>query len=172
MKNFIIKNSKKENKVLGNKSIKKEEKLNIDSKGNLVSKNSQDKEDAKIKEKLVDLKNTFGFLCLIKDVRAFNLFEDCGFGGMSLYVNMMDNGNSDLNRVNGIYFYKENNYALKLKDGKLTWIDLWKAIDELVKLNGNTEEFIIDSFEIRESAGNRFYVKPIIGFNVVVDCGW
>jgi hypothetical protein len=56
-----------------------------------------------------------------------------------------------------------------LAHGKLSWIDLWKAIDEVVKLNGNNEEFIIDAFEVKESGRNRFYVKAVIGFKEVVD---
>ena len=154
MKKNIAKSAKSTNKVLVNKLIKKDGKLNINEL---------------IVEKLIELKKAFGFLCLIKDVRAINLFENCGFGGKTLYLNLKDKSVREIDSVNGIYFYKENNYCLKLAHGKLSWIDLWKAIDELVKLNGNSEEFIIDALEVKESGRNKFYVKAVIGFKEVVD---
>jgi len=162
MKKSVEKSAKSTNKVLVNKLIKKDGKLNINTEGNLVIENVKKIEDEIIVEKLIELKKTFGFLCLIKDVRAINLFEDCGFGGKTLYLNLKDLGDREVRSVNGIYFYKENNYCLKMAHGKLSWIDLWKAIDEVVKLNGNNEEFIIESFEVKESGRNRFYVKAIL----------
>ena len=169
MKKSNVKNAKSASKVLVSKVIKNEGKLNINTDGNLVIENVKKIEEELIVEKLIELKKAFGFLCLIKDVRAINLFEDCGFGGKSLYLNVKDLGDREVRSVNGIYFYKENNYCLKLAHGKLSWIDLWKAIDEVVKLNGNNEEFIIDAFEVKESGRNRFYVKAVIGFKEVVD---
>jgi len=169
MKKSNVKNTKSASKVLVSKVIKNEGKLNINTDGNLVIENVKKIEDELIIEKLIELKKAFGFLCLVKDVRAINLFEDCGFGGKTLYLNLKDLGDREVRSVNGIYFYKENNYCLKLAHGKLSWIDLWKAIDEVVKLNGNNEEFIIDAFEVKESGRNRFYVKAVIGFKEVVD---
>lgn len=163
MKNTNKKSAKSTNKVLVNKLIKKDGKLNINTEGNLVIENVKKIEDEIIVEKLIELKKAFGFLCLIKDVRAINLFEDCGFGGKTLYLNLAERWfEGRVDHVNGIYFYKENNYCLKMAHGKLSWIDLWKAIDELVKLNGNNEEFIIEAFEVKESGRNRFYVKAIL----------
>ena len=169
MKKSNVKNTKSASKVLVSKVIKNEGKLNINTDGNLVIENVKKIEEELIVEKLIELKKAFGFLCLVKDVRAINLFEDCGFGGKTLYLNLKDLGDREVRSVNGIYFYKENNYCLKLAHGKLSWIDLWKAIDEVVKLNGNNEEFIIDAFEVKESGRNRFYVKAVIGFKEVVD---
>jgi hypothetical protein len=169
MKKSNVKNVKSASKVLVSKVIKNEGKLNINTDGNLVIENVKKIEEELIVEKLIELKKAFGFLCLIKDVRAINLFEDCGFGGKTLYLNLKDLGDREVRSVNGIYFYKENNYCLKLAHGKLSWIDLWKAIDEVVKLNGNNEEFIIDAFEVKESGRNRFYVKAVVGFKEVVD---
>ena len=169
MKKSNVKNVKSASKVLVSKVIKNEGKLNINTDGNLVIENVKKIEDELIIEKLIELKKAFGFLCLIKDVRAINLFEDCGFGGKTLYLNLKDLGDREVRSVNGIYFYKENNYCLKMAHGKLSWIDLWKAIDEVVKLNGNNEEFIIDAFEVKESGRNRFYVKAVVGFKEVVD---
>ena len=169
MKKSVVKSAKSTNKVLVNKLIKKDGKLNINTEGNLVIENVKKIEDELIVEKLIELKKAFGFLCLIKDVRAINLFENCGFGGKTLYLNLKDKSVREIDSVNGIYFYKENNYCLKLAHGKLSWIDLWKAIDELVKLNGNSEEFIIDALEVKESGRNKFYVKAVIGFKEVVD---
>lgn len=169
MKKNNVKSAKSASKVLVSKVIKNEGKLNINTDGNLVIENVKKIEEELIIEKLIELKKAFGFLCLIKDVRAINLFEDCNYGGKTLYLNLKDLGDREVRNVNGIYFYKENNYCLKMAHGKLSWIDLWKAIDEVVKLNGNNEEFIIDSFEVKESGSNRFYVKAVIGFKEVVD---
>jgi hypothetical protein len=172
MKNSNKKNSAKStNKVIVNKVIKSVGKLNVDAKGNLVIENVKKIEDELIVEKLIELKKAFGFLCLIKDVRAINLFDDCGFGGKTLYLNLKDLSDREVISVNGIYFYKDNNYCLKITHGKLSWIDLWKAIDEVVKLNGNNDEFIIDSFEVKESGNSRFYVKAVVGFKEVDDFG-
>lgn len=169
MKKNTVKSAKSTNKVLVNKVIKNEGKLNVNAKGSLVIENVKKIEDELIVEKLIELKKAFGFLCLIKDVRAVNLFDDCGFGGKTLYLNLKDLSDREVSSVNGIYFYKENNYCLRLSHGKLSWIDLWKAIDEVLKLNGNNEEFIIDSFEVKESGRNRSYVKVVVDFKEVED---
>lgn len=171
MKKSNLKSAKSTNKVLVSKVIKNNGMLNVDAKGNLVIENVKKIEDELIVEKLIELKKAFGFLCLIKDVRSINLFDDCGFGGKTLYLNLKDVSDREVLSVNGIYFYKENNYCLKLSHGKLSWIDLWKAIDEVVKLNGNNEEFIIDSFEVKESGNSRFYVKAVIGYKEVDNFG-
>jgi hypothetical protein len=84
------KSAKSTNKVLVNKLIKKDGKLNINTEGNLVIENVKKIEDELIIEKLIELKKAFGFLCLIKDLRAINLFEDCGYGGKTLYLNLKD----------------------------------------------------------------------------------
>ena len=164
------KSAKSTNKVLVKKVIKNDGGLSIDTKGNLVIKNVKKIEDELILEKLVDLKSTFGFLSLIKDVRAINLFEDCGFGGKMLYINMKDKSKNGIESVNGYYFYKGNNYGVKLSTGKVSWMDLWKTIEELVRLNGDTEEFIIDTFEVKESSKDKFYVRAVINFKVVDVC--
>ena len=49
-------------------------------------------------------------------------------------------------------------------------MDLWKTIEELVRLNGDTEEFIVDTFEVKESSKDKFYVRAVINFKVVDVC--
>ena len=146
-----------------NNLLKNNGKLIIEENGNLIIKNDN-------LSKLKEYKNMFGFLCLIKDERAIDVLSDCGFGGKSIYLNLKDNSDVSLGLVNNYFLYKENNYRLKLDNGKISWLDLWKAIDEIVKLNGNKEEFVISNFEVKESSSNRFYVKPNIEveeFNLV-----
>jgi hypothetical protein len=138
-----------------NNLLKSYGKLTVSDSGDLIIGNDN-------LNKLNEYKNMFGFLCLIKDERAIDVFSDCGFGGKSIYLNLKDNKCNQLELVNNYFLYKENNYRLKLDNGKVSWLDLWKAIDEIVKLNGNTEEFIISKFEVKESSNNRFYVKPVV----------
>jgi hypothetical protein len=166
MKNTNKKSAKSTNKVLVNKLIKKDGKLNINTEGNLVIENVKKIEDELIVEKLIELKKAFGFLCLIKDVRAINLFEDCGYGGKTLYLNLKDLNYYHAQGVNGHYYYKGNNYALVLKAGKVSWMDLWKTIEALVRLSTDGEEFIIDTFEVRESSKHKLYVEDIVNFKV------
>ena len=111
--------------------------------------------------KMYEYKYMFEFITLIKDPRAKDVFSDCGFGGMNLYINIY-NTVSKVNIVNGFELFTENNYGLRLRYGKVSWLDLWKAIDEIVKLNGNIEEFVISNFIIKESAKNKTYVKLIL----------
>ena len=167
MKKNIAKSAKSTNKVLVNKLIKKDGKLNINNEGNLVIENVKKIEDEIILEKLIGLKESFGFLCLIKDPRAINLFEDCGFGGKTLYLSMKDKSERETSYVNSIRFYKENNYCLKLGEGYVRWINLWKALDEIIRLNGNVDDYLIESFEVKESGNGRFYVKPVIALKEV-----
>jgi len=87
-----------------------------------------------------------------------------------IYINMKDKSNKGIESVNGHYFYKGNNYGVKLKAGKVSWMDLWKTIEELVRLNGDTEDFIIDAFEVKESSKDKFYVRAIINFKVADAC--
>ena len=69
-----------------------------------------------------------------------------------------------------MYYFKENNYCLKLSYGKLSWIDLWKAIDEIVKLNGESVDYIIDAFEVKDSSrSSNSYVKVITNYVVKVE---
>lgn len=166
MKNTNKKSAKSTNKVLVSKVIKNEGKLNINTDGNLVIENVKKIEDELIVEKLIELKKAFGFLCLIKDVRAINLFDDCGYGGKTLYLNLKDLNYYDADSVNGHYYYKGNNYALVLKAGKVSWMDLWKTIEALVRLSGDREEFIVDTFEVRESSKHKLYVEDIVNFKV------
>ena len=169
MKKNTVKSVKSTNKVLVKKLIKNNGKLNVNNEGNLVIENVKQIEDELILEKLMEYKKTFGFKCLIKDLRAVNLFDDCGFGNKTLYINLADQGLREVYSVNKIFFYKENNYCLKLNYGKLSWIDLWKAIDELVKYNGNILDYIIDSFEVKESGRNKSYVKAIVAHKPSLD---
>ena len=83
---------------------------------------------------------------------------------------MKDKSKKGIESVNGYYFYKGNNYGVKLKAGKVSWMDLWKTIEELVRLNGDTEEFIVDTFEVKESSKDKFYVRAVINFKVVDVC--
>ena len=72
--------------------------------------------------------------------------------------------------IEDIYYYKGNNYALVLKAGKVSWMDLWKTIEALVRLSGDREEFIVDTFEVKESSKDKFYVRAVINFKVVDVC--
>jgi len=133
-------------------------KLSVDGNGNLNLETQISNEKI---AKMYEYKYMFEFITLIKDARAEDVFSDCGFGGMSLYLNL-NNNDSKVNKVNGFFLFTENNYCLKLGIGKVSWLDLWKSIDEIVRLNGNKEEFVISNFEVKESANKKTYVKPII----------
>lgn len=167
MSKLKVKNS---NKVIVSKLVNDKSKLKVVNNENVVIDNVKKIEDELIVEKLIELKKSFGFSCLIKDVRAINLFDDCGFGGKTLYISLKDRSIRDNCKVNDIYYFKENNYCLKLSYGKLSWIDLWKAIDEVVKLNGESSDFIIDTFEVKDSSrSSNSYVKVITNYVVKVE---
>jgi len=167
MNKLKVKSSKK---VIVNKLVNNKSKLKIVNDESLIIDNVKKIEEELIVEKLIELKKSFGFSCLIKDVRAINLFDDCGFGGKTLYINLKDRSIRDNCKVNDMYYFKENNYCLKLSYGKLSWIDLWKAIDEIVKLNGESVDYIIDSFEVKDSSrSSNSYVKVITNSVVKVE---
>ena len=155
-------NKQKQSEEIFDGLVKNNGTIGIDQFGRIVVTDIYQFEGELIIQSLVKYKEMFDFSCLIMDIRARKLFDDCGFGGKTLYINLRDNDERSVDKVNGIYFFKENNYCLKFEYGKLSWIDLWKAIDELVKLNGNTDHYIIESFEVKESANGRSYVKPVL----------
>jgi hypothetical protein len=169
MKKTIKKSAPSTKKSLVKNTIKVESKLGVNAKGDLVDDSVSKINNDLIIDKLMDLKKAFGFKCLIKDVRAINLFDDCGFNDKTLYIKLVDNQKSEVSNVNGIYFYKQINYCLRIRFGKLSWIDLWKAIDEVVKLNGNQEDVIIKSFDVKVSASGKSYVNAVLEYKETPD---
>jgi hypothetical protein len=59
-------------------------KLSVDGNGNLNLETQISNEKI---AKMYEYKYMFEFITLIKDARAEDVFSDCGFGGMSLYLN-------------------------------------------------------------------------------------
>jgi hypothetical protein len=54
--------------------------------------------------------------------------------------------------TNGI----ESDIKVELPNIKLTWLDLWKASDELYKLLGDTDHRFIEKFEVKTENGETF----------------
>lgn len=114
-------------------------------------------------KKQMEFKNIFNFVCLIEDPCILNLYDDCGFSGMPVFLNLKDQNNDYPKVANNLRVNKENSYRVNVSFQKTTWLDLWKAIDEVVKLNGNNH-LVISHFEVHKAKGKDDfkYVKAVI----------
>lgn len=102
-------------------------------------------------KRMIDFKKSFNFVCLLEDDRIKNLYDDCGLKDMPLYLNLTDQGEGQCYYVNGLYFKKVISYKISMGHKKVTWLDLWKTIDDLVKMNGYDEEVVISHINIYEA---------------------
>ena len=137
------------------------ETINILGKSNIV-KSEDTISQTHNYNKLNKFKSMFGFSSQIEDDRAIDVLSDSGFGGMTVYITLYDFSDDRVRSVNGFTCYKENNYCLKLNSENVSWLDLWKSIEEIVKFNGYKGEFVINNFVVKESCNNKFYLKPNI----------
>lgn len=115
-------------------------------------------------KRMIDYKKMFNFVCLIEDGRLDNLYDDCGLSNMPLYLNLFDRNEDRERYINDLYYSKSNSYCIRIGRSKVTWLDLWKAIDDIVKINGYTEEVVISHFEVfkAKQRGDFEYARAIL----------
>ena len=115
-------------------------------------------------KRMIDYKKMFNFVCLIEDGRLGNLYDDCGLSNMPLYLNLYDRAEDQEHYINDLYFSKSNSYCIRIGRSKVTWLDLWKAIDDIVKMNGYDEEIVVSHFEVFKAnkKGDFEYARAIL----------